>query len=321
MRLVLPVPSQELRLNFHLSGRSPFRHRALAHGRTVLAAVLLAGAAMQPAMATPRILVDAESGAVLYSEDPAASWHPASLTKIMTAHLALTAIEGGRASLDTPVVMSALAASQPPSKLGLKVGETLRLEDALRIMLVRSTNDLAVAIAEALAGGSQARFVQAMNAEAVRLKMDATYFTNANGLHDPRQVTTARDMAVLAIVVQRQHARYLDMFNAPGISVDGKRLKNTNPLIGKYPGIDGMKTGYVCASGFNLVATANRGGRHLVAVVLGAPSGKARGEEAASLLDGGFSGMRTAAKLSDFFRPFPVRALDLNKFACGKALN
>lgn len=308
----------------------PSHRRAAGLGRLFLALpfaasllpvlALLAGLAAQPALATPRLLVDAGTGAVLFSQDAAASWHPASLTKMMTAHLALTAIETGRASLDTPVRMTAHAAAQPPSKLGLPVGEALRLEDAVRIMLVRSTNDVATAIAETLGGGSEARFVQAMNAEAVRLRMDATYFVNANGLHDPRQVTTARDLAVLAITIQRSHARYLGMFSAPGISVDGKRLKNTNPLVGKYPGIDGMKTGYVCASGFNLVATAVRGGRHLVAVVLGAPSGRARGEQAAALLDNGFAGMRQNAKLGDFFRPFPVRAMDLRNFACGKAV-
>ena len=309
-------------MTFLVPGRTPIRRAVAARGTAVLLAFVTLLAAALPVAATPRILVDADSGAVLYAEDPAASWHPASLTKMMTAHLALSAIESGRASLDTPVVMSALAASQPPSKLGLKVGEQLRLEDALRIMLVHSTNDLAVAIAETLGGGSEDRFVQAMNAEAVRLRMDATYFVNANGLHDERQVTTARDMAVLAITIQRSHARYLDMFNAPGVSVDGKRWKNTNPLIGKYPGIDGMKTGYVCASGFNLVATANRGGRELLAVVLGAPSGKARGENAAALLESGFAGSaHDGGSLKQFFRPFPVRAMDLRKFACGKAMD
>lgn len=279
---------------------------------------LLAGASLS--WSTPRILVDASTGAVLYAKDASASWHPASLTKMMTAHLALSEIEAGRVSLDMPIVISAHAAAQPPSRFGLPAGRSLRLEDALRIMLVRSTNDLAVAIAENL-GGTEAAFVQAMNAETVRLGMNSTYFINANGLHDPRQVTTARDMAVLAITIERSHKPHLDMFGTPILTVAGRRLKNTNPLMGRYRGIDGMKTGYVCASGFNLVATAHRGGRSLVAVVLGARSGKARGEEAAALLDAGFSGtLGRAGRLADFFRPFPVRAPDLKAYACGRTL-
>lgn len=289
-------------------------------GWRLCAALAFLVAAVAPGRGAPRLLVDASTGVVLYAKDASASWHPASLTKMMTAHLALAAIEAGRASLDTPVVISAHAAAQPPSKLGLPAGRSLRLEDALRIMLVRSTNDLAVAVAETL-GGTEAGFVRAMNAETVRLGMHSTYFVNANGLHDPRQVTTARDMAVLAIAIERSHKAHLDMFATPMLTVSGKRMKNTNPLMGAYDGIDGMKTGYVCASGFNLVATAHRGSRRLVAVVLGAPSGKARGEEAAVLLDGGFSGsLGGSGRLCDLFRPFPLRAPDLNAYACGRKL-
>ena len=298
--------------------------RPAVHRRLIPAAVLCLAALFAPvaAQATPLLLVDARNGAVLYAQDANQSWHPASLTKLMTAHLALRAVAAGRASFSTPVVMTAHAAAQPPSKLGLPVGDTLTLGDALRVMLVRSTNDVAVAIAETLGGGSEAVFVQAMNAEAVRLNMDATYFVNANGLHDERQVTTARDMALLAMAIRRSHPRYLDLFATPSVTVSGRLMKNTNPLMGKYPGIDGMKTGYVCASGFNLVATAHRGGRELLAVVLGAPSGKARDENAAALLESGFSGVsRAAGDLKALFRPFPVRAPDLRKFACGKSLD
>lgn len=286
-------------------------------------ALILAGLGLVwPAAAAPRLLIDAATGRILYAQDASASWHPASLTKMMTAHLALTAIESGRASLDTPVAISAYAAAQPPSKLGLAAGETLRLEDALRVMLVRSTNDVAVAIAETLGGGSEATFVRAMNAEAVRLRMDATYFVNANGLHDPRQVTTARDMAVLALTILKSHRRHIDLFATPAVTVAGRRMKNTNTLLGTYPGIDGMKTGYVCASGFNLVATARRGGRQLIAVVLGAPNVRQRAATASAMLETGFSGaVRASGALGDLFRPFPVRALDLRKFACGKSLD
>ncbi|GGD12090.1 D-alanyl-D-alanine carboxypeptidase family protein [Aureimonas glaciei] len=297
--------------------RSAPKRRLSAAAILCLTALLAPGAAG----AAPLLLVDAETGAVLYEQDASQSWHPASLTKLMTAHLALRAVAAGRASFSTPVVMTAHAAAQPPSKLGLPVGDTLTLGDALRVMLVRSTNDVAVAIAETLGGGSEAVFVQAMNAEAVRLNMDATYFVNANGLHDERQVTTARDMALLGMAIRKAHPRHLDLFATPSVTVSGRKMKNTNPLMGKYPGIDGMKTGYVCASGFNLVATAHRGGRELMAVVLGAPSGKARGENAAALLESGFSGAsRASGDLKALFRPFPVRAMDLRKFACGKSL-
>jgi len=272
-----------------------------------------------PALSAPTMLVDAASGDILYAQEATLSWHPASLTKLMTAHLALSAAKRGDISMNTPVVMSARAAAEPPSKLGLPVGHALRLEDALRVMLVRSTNDVAVAIAEAVAGSHES-FVAAMNAEAARLGMSGTRFTNANGLHDDRQVTNARDMAVLAIAVIRAHEDRADLFRTPFVSVMGKRLKNTNDLLGKYPGVDGMKTGYVCASGFNLVASAQRDGRHFVSVVLGSPGTRQRGETTRGLLDLGFSGAAAPqGSLRTVRAAVPGEAVDLRPYRCGKA--
>jgi len=186
-------------------------------------------------------------------------------------------------------------------------------------MLVRSTNDVAVAIAEAVAGSHES-FVAAMNAEAARLGMSGTRFTNANGLHDDRQVTNARDMAVLAIAVIRAHEDRADLFRTPFVSMMGKRLKNTNDLLGKYPGIDGMKTGYVCASGFNLVASAQRGGKQLVSVVLGSPGTKQRGDTTRGLLDLGFSGAAVPqGSLRAVRATAPAAAMDLRPYRCGRA--
>lgn len=286
-----------------------------------LTTILLSGAlslSMAPAIAAPSVLVDAASGDILYEHEATVSWHPASLTKLMTAHLALNAVRRGEVGLASPVQISSAAAAVPPSKIGLPVGHALRLEDALRVMLVRSTNDIAYAIAETV-GGSHDQFVASMNAEATRLGMTGTRFINAHGLHDDRQVTNARDMAVLAIAVMRAHRDHSDLFRTPFVTVMNRRMKNTNDLLGKYPGIDGMKTGYVCASGFNLVASASRNGHQLVSVVMGAPSARQRGEITSALLDIGFSGAKSpVGNLRTVKAVAPGQAADLRRFRCGK---
>lgn len=280
------------------------------------AALALTVCASSAASASPKILVDLSDGAVLYAEDADVSWYPASVTKLMTASLALDAMASGKASPDFPVVMTAEAASVPPSRLGLAPGQALRLEDALRITMTRSMNDVATAIGESLAG-SRGAFVDLMNAEAARLGMRGTRFANPSGLPDPRQVSTAQDLAILAAHILRTHPDKAWLFSLPSVEVSGKTYRNTNGLIGTYAGAGGMKTGYVCGSGFNLVAVATRDGRTLLAVVLGAPNAGRREKAAAALLDYGFDGARPLGNLkSDASAPSP--ATDLKPFGCGR---
>lgn len=264
----------------------------------------------------PQIVVDAGTGEVVAAAGADLSWHPASLTKLMTAHLTLKAVEEGRLSMSSPVEMSAYAASQPPSKLGLPAGGTITVREALTAMLVRSSNDVAVALAETVAG-SEPAFVALMNREAKSMGMSATFFVDPNGLDDGRQVSSARDLAVLALAILRAHPDSFGLFGLKSASVRGHALKNTNGLLGEG-GVDGMKTGYVCASGFNIVATANRGGRRLLAVVLGESSSRGRESAAAKALDLGFSLADSGRRLASYAQSSPKPAMDLTRFACGR---
>jgi len=283
----------------------------------ILLAATLATAAV-PASAAPFLLVDATSGDILAAREATRSWHPASLTKMMTAHLALSAVKAGRLRMDAPVVMTPHAASQAPTKLGLKPGQSIRLGDALRLMMVRSTNDVAVAIAETVAGSEDA-FVTAMNEESIRLGMSGTRFANANGLHDDRQVTNARDMAILLLAMVHSHPDHADLFRTPAMSVAGRQFKNTNKLVGSYAGLEATKTGYVCASGFNVAVSAIRGGRRVVGVVMGAPTAASRNEAMKHLLDAGLAWKgETAGNLRTVRASAPTRGADLRPFKCGR---
>jgi len=239
------------------------------------------------ASAGTSLVIDAASGAVLSSENAGQPWHPASTTKMMTAYLALKAVREGRLGLETAIPASKRAASQPRVKVYIKAGQEITLDNALRIMMVKSANDIAYVIAEGV-GGNVESFVGMMNAEAARLGMRDSHFTNPNGWHDPDQQVSARDLAILAMALMREFPDYSDYWNTASVQLGKQVLNNTNGLVGRYSGIGGMKTGYVCASGFNVVATATRGGRTLIAVVLGALSGTERTIKAAQLLDDGF---------------------------------
>lgn len=255
----------------------------LAAGATLASLI----AAAVPAKAGTSIVVDASSGAVLSSENPTRAWHPASTTKMMTLYLALKAVREGRIGLETAIPASKRAASQPRVKVYIKAGQEITLDNAMRIMMVKSANDIAYVIAEGV-GGNVETFVSMMNAEARRLGMADTHFTNPNGWHDPDQQTSARDLAVLAMALMHEFGRYSDYWNTGAVQLGKQVLNNTNGLVGRYYGISGMKTGFVCASGFNVVSTATRNGRTLIAVVLGATSGAERTVKAAQLLDDGF---------------------------------
>ncbi|MBY3433880.1 D-alanyl-D-alanine carboxypeptidase [Rhizobium laguerreae] len=247
-----------------------------AVSRSILALLTaISVSAANPAAARPALSIDVDTGTVIVAHEKDRSWHPASVTKLMTAAVALEAVRAGRMTLDTPIVFSKNAASAQPSKLGLQPGSTLPLGDALRIMLTRSMNDVAVAIAETTAG-SEASFARLMNLKAAALAMHGSHFVNASGLHDPRQVSTAADLAILARHIVVEFPESASLFGIPSVTYAGKTFRNTNGLVGHYDGVRGMKTGYVCASGFNLVGLAQRGSRRIITVVLGAPNARTR---------------------------------------------
>lgn len=248
-------------------------------------AVLFASAAS----ATPRLLIDMHSGEVLFAEDAGQPWHPASLTKLMTAFVSFEAIASGRVRLDTPVIISERALKEPPSKVGLPVDTAITMRDALYLLVVKSANDVAVAIAETVSGSVE-QFVLEMNTTATALGLTATHYVNPNGLHDPDQMTTARDLALLTLNIRARYPQYNDMFATQAVRLGKSYLQSHNTLLTRFAGTTGMKTGYVCSSGLNMVATANRNGRELMAVVLGSSSARERGETAAQMMLDGFAG-------------------------------
>jgi D-alanyl-D-alanine carboxypeptidase len=239
--------------------------------------------------AGPSLLFDAATGEVLSHDREGEPWYPASLTKLMTAYLVFSKLKSGELKLDQQIPVSVLAHEQPPSKIGVPAGKTVSVDFALQTLLVYSANDMAYVLAEAAAGGDFRTFVAAMNAKAHDLGMTGTHFMNPNGLFDPRHVSTARDIAVLAQAVIRDFPEYSHYFSQPYVKVGKRKLSNRNALIREMPEADGMKTGFVCDSGFNLVASATRQGRRLVAVIFGAQSGKSRTDLAEMLLKDGFA--------------------------------
>ena len=251
---------------------------ALAATFTITMAVPAAQAATSAA-----IVVDAKTGKVLYSSNADARCYPASLTKMMTLYMLFEALESGKVSLTSRIPISAHAAAQPPSKLGLKAGSTIAVKDAILSLVTRSANDIAAAIGEYL-GGSESGFATKMTAKARALGMKSTTFRNASGLPDPNQVTTARDMALLGRALQDHFPQYFTYFKTPVFTFAGRKIGNHNRLLGRVDGVDGIKTGYTRASGFNLVSSVNRDGRSVVAVVLGGKSGSSRDQRMAALL-------------------------------------
>ena len=221
------------------------------------------------------IVVDANSGAVLHATNPDARRHPASLTKIMTLYLLFEQLEAGKLKLDSALKVSSEAAGQAPTKLGLKPGSTLSVEDAIKGMVTRSANDAAAVVAEAIAG-SESDFAKLMTHKAQALGMKDTVYKNASGLPDDDQVTTARDQSVLGRAIQERFPRYYKYFSIRSFTFRGQSIANHNHLLGKVEGVDGIKTGYIGASGFNLVTSVHRGNRYLVAVVMGGSSGASR---------------------------------------------
>jgi len=277
-------------------------------------ALMSAGAAQ----AGPAVLVDLGTGKVLEADDAFAPWYPASLTKLMTTFVLYRAIKAGEITLQSPVRISERAAREPPSKMGYKPGSVLTVDNAIKILMVKSANDVAAAIAESLSG-SRAEFAKRMNAEAARLGMSGTHFVNANGWHAEGQTTTARDLAILAMAMRNEFPEYRHYYSIEAISAGKTLIENHNDLILRFEGADGMKTGYTCPSGFNLIASATRGGRSLLAVVLGESSVEARADKAANMLARGFSLPGDDAPYLGQLRPSgkePASAVDLRPVVC-----
>ncbi|WP_052341871.1 D-alanyl-D-alanine carboxypeptidase family protein [Salinarimonas rosea] len=246
-----------------------------------LSAPLAAHAGDTPPFAA--IVVDGVTGGTLHAEDADAPRYPASLTKVMTLYLVFEELESGRLRLDTPLRVSAEAAAEPPSKIGLEPGETIAVEDAILALVTKSANDVAAVVSENL-GGSKEAFARRMTARARALGMRNTTFANASGLPDPRQVTTARDMARLALALQERFPEQYRYFSTRSFSFEGERYRNHNRLLGRVEGVDGVKTGFIRASGFNLMTNAKADGRHVVAVVMGGRTGAHRDGVVADLV-------------------------------------
>ena len=228
------------------------------------------------------LVVEADTGKVLQADNATMPWYPASVTKIMTAYVTLKAVKEGRLTLDTLLTVSPTAASQSPSKMGFRPGTQVTVDNALKMMMVKSANDMAVVLAEGV-GGSVDGFSAMMNQTAQQLGMTQTSYVNPNGLPADGQITSARDLAILARAVIRDLPEYEYFMHIPSIRFGRRVTQNFNKLIGRYPGADGFKTGFICASGYNLVASATRNGKRLIAVVLGASSGTgARGARRAA---------------------------------------
>jgi D-alanyl-D-alanine carboxypeptidase len=233
------------------------------------------------------IVMDAASGEILYQQRADSPRYPASVTKVMTMYLAFEALSTGRLRETDLITVSPLAASQPPTKLGLRAGEQITVEDAMHAMAVHSANDMAMALAERI-GGSESRFAAMMTMKAQELGMTHSHFVNPNGLPDSRHITSAHDMAILCRAVLRDYPQYYHYFGDETFSYRGMFFTNTNHLLGHMPGVDGFKTGFTNAAGFNLAASAVRNGRRLIVVVLGGSSGAARNANVEDLLLTGF---------------------------------
>jgi D-alanyl-D-alanine carboxypeptidase len=281
----------------------------------------IAVAAPRAAQAEALLVVEADSGKVLQADNATYPWYPASLSKLMTAYVTLKAVKEGRITLDTLFTVSPVAASQAPAKIGFRPGTQVTVDNALKIMLVRSANDMAVVLAEGV-GGSIDGFSAMMNQTAQQLGMTQTSYVNPNGLPADGQITSARDLAILARAIIHDLPEYEYFVHIPSIRYGRTVTQNFNKLIGRYPGADGFKTGFICASGYNLVASATRNGRRLIAVVLGASSGQMRAVRAAQLLDRGFannnlSWLRPSLGTVDSLAPIDASPPNLRDEMCG----
>ncbi|PZQ65702.1 MAG: peptidase M15 [Phenylobacterium zucineum] len=287
-----------------------------------LAAATALGGAAAPAMAQvpyfqlipqnsskyAAIVVDAKTGEVLYAKRADAPRYPASITKVMTLYLAFEALAAGKIDLNEQVVFSPRASAQPPTKIGVRAGDSITVQEAMEAMVTRSANDAAVAMAEKL-GGTEQRFATLMTLRAQELGMTNTNFANPHGLPDSRNISSARDLAILSRAVMRDYPQYYRLFSTKNFAFRGQNIRNHNGLLYTMDGVDGLKTGFTNASGFNLAVSAVRDGRRLIAVVLGGPTVATRNKVAEGLLMTGFEVLDRRARgeqitvAQNFFEP------------------
>ncbi|HVY88426.1 MAG TPA: D-alanyl-D-alanine carboxypeptidase family protein [Hyphomonadaceae bacterium] len=279
------------------------------------ALALCALGAVSPAFAAKyaSIVIDLDTSKVLHARDADESRYPASLTKVMTLYLVFDALDAGKLKLSDKMAVSRLASRQQPSKLGLKAGTSIKVEDAIRALVTKSANDVAVVLAEKL-GGTQDKFVAKMNAKAAELGLEHTTFRNASGLPDRKQVTTARDMAKLAEAIYMDHRDRYNYFSTPDFVWNKRRYANHNELLKRVDGVDGIKTGFTNASGYNLMASASRNGHRVIAVMLGGSTGKSRDQHVADLLEAAFLeiGGGSDARLAELNQRIAMEGKDLS---------
>src|SRR4029079_1113716 len=301
-----------------MTARTSHRSRIVILGLT--AGVLsLAGA--DRAHAEAQLVIEALTGTVVHAINATYTCHPASVTKLMTAYTTLRTIKEGRISFNTLLTVSRNAAAQQPTKMGFPAGTNVTVDNALKMLMVKSANDMAVAIAEGV-GGSIGGFADLMNANARRLGMSQSNFVNPNGLPAENHITSARDLAILARALIREFPEYDSYWHISSIRYGNRVMRNYNSLIDRYPGADGMKTGFICASGYNVVASATRNGRRLIAVVLGSWSGAVRAQKAAQLLErgfnsGGLSWLTPSLGTVDALAPIDAQPPNLREEMCG----
>jgi D-alanyl-D-alanine carboxypeptidase len=301
-----------------LTVTSRFRRRALI--LAVMTAALMAQATGR-AQAEAQLLIEAATGKVLHAENATYPWYPASVTKLMTAYTTLRAMKEKRIGPNTLLTMSRNAVAQQPTKMGFKLGTTVTVDNALKMLMVKSANDIAVAIAEGV-GGSIEGFADMMNANARRLGMSQSNFVNPNGLPAENHVSSARDLGILARALILEFPEHDEYWHIHSIRYGNRVMRNYNNLIDRYPGADGMKTGFICASGYNVVASATRNGRRLIAIVLGAYSGAVRAQKAAQLLERGFGGgglswLTPSLGTVDALAPIDAQPPNLREEMCG----
>ncbi len=247
---------------------------------------------------TPYLVMDVASGRIIEERIASHVWYPASVTKLMTVFVALEAVRQGRLTMDTPLVVTARAAQMKPSKMGFPPGAQVTLDNALKMLMVKSANDIAVTVAEGVSGSVEA-FADEMNQTAATLGMRESHFVNPNGLPDPNHVSSARDMAILGRALLLRFPEHADLFNIGAFRLGDQIVPTHNGMIGRYPGADGMKTGFTCPAGFNLVASATREGRKIIVVVMGDVSARQRTAHAADLFDRAFASSRVGDLAAD----------------------
>jgi D-alanyl-D-alanine carboxypeptidase len=266
------------------SGAHPsVAHGAPKHGKYEPRARLVHGSDYHPPFAA--IVVDDNTGQAIYEVNADEPRHPASVTKVMTLYVMFEQIEAGKFKLETPLQVSAHAAGQAPVKLGLKPGQTIAVDDAIRAIVVHSANDAAALVGEAIGGGDEAEGARLMTLKARALGMTHTTYVNASGLPADEQITTARDQALLGLAIQNRFPNFYAYFSLPSFNYHGVEMHNHNGLLGKVAGVDGIKTGFTEASGYNLLASVRRDDRHIVAVILGGTSNAARDAGMRQLID------------------------------------